>query len=259
MAHDVIGNYIPGDISCSDEAIEIFSTPPVNYYYDNVEMQEVYPQIPLTPTTPNFTFIVSPSEDFISLENIVLETKVKIELSDGEKLPRLNRTGVITTPAQSLTYSSQTPSLITTSSITSKPSSGFEFLNRKRKRDGDDDDNDDDDERRRKKIKRQQQRQQYQQQQRQQQEASSQNELRRKRKRESDDDNDEERERKRERKRRKLEGLHMPRCDSQPDYFHSQAPPPWNHYHAPPQPQPQPNPAPNPEIFLGCGFDQVKV
>ena len=260
MAHDVIGNYIPGDISCSDEAIEIFSTPPVNYYYDNVEMQEVYPQIPLTPTTPNFTFIVSPSEDFISLENIVLETKVKIELSDGEKLPRLNRTGVITTPAQSLTYSSQTPSLITTSSITSKPSSGFEFLNRKRKRDGDDDDNDDDDERRRKKIKRQQQRQQYRQQQRQQQEASSQNELRRKRKRESDDDNDEERERKRrrmiegeERKRKKKKN--EMRCDSRRDYFTPHAPPPWNRYHGLPQPGPQPNPAP--EIFLGCGFEQV--
>ena len=251
MARDVIGNFVSSEIRCDDESLDIFRSPPVSYYYDNVEIQEIYPQIPLVPQTSNFTFLISPSEDFISLENIVLETKVKIELSSGEPLPRVNRTGSLTTPAQSLTYSSSQPSssasvISTISSLSSKPLSSFDSLNRKREKD---------DRERRRELKRRQLQQQQQQQQR----RPTENLMQRKRKRENDDDNDEERERKRERKRRKLEGLHMPRCDSQPDYFHSQAPPPWNHYHAPPQPQPQPNPAPNPEIFLGCGFDQVKV
>ena len=295
MARDVIGNYTPADISCSDEALDLFTTPPVNYYYDNVELQEIHPQLPLTPTTSNFTFLISPSEDFISLENIVLETKVKIELSSGDPLPPLNRTAALTTPAQSLSYaSSQTPSLITTSSLSSRPSIGFDSLNRKRKRDDDDDDDDDEERTRkrqrqqqqqqqqlnrkrkrdddvdgeecmRKKIKRQQQQQQ--QRQRQQQESSSWHELPRKRKRERDDVNDEERERKRikimeGRERRRKKKNHGSRCDSRLGYFSPHMPPPWDRYHdltqSHPQPQPQPNPgpAPNPEVFLGCGFEQ---
>ena len=88
MADDVIGNYIDSDGSCAAIGLDLFKNPDVSYYYDSVDYQVLYPVIPLTPETRSFEFVISPDPNFISLQNIMLETTLKVELEDGKQLPK---------------------------------------------------------------------------------------------------------------------------------------------------------------------------